>query len=518
MTVRIYDDGPRAHDARAPGGRGDFDRAVAAVRAGEEVLIPVDLSTFHRLPKLLRFVAALKGGDLPDLPDFHVAAAPKLVEGLHEHRKALRVRLKGLSLAPGDIDPALLEVLEEFDRRSRPGTRPDLLRLLGVLSDAVFIGPHTFHMDITNECNTNCTFCGLHSPLLIEPRKPMPGRRFTEGWKGARRRWEEFVNLVDDLDRIGCREDILFNGEGEPLMHPRAHEMIRLICAKDMKLTLFTNGLAIKDRAIDLLVGCDTHMLYWSLHAADKETFHRMQPARKPEDFPKMVRNMRKLVRAKRAKNNKPHIVAAMVINVDNFRSCEKFMELCLHVGVDSVRYQIMHSCTSTESLLLNRDQFTVAHAGVEKAKMLAQRRGIQVVGNIDFQMESCERTYDKAVDVLSCHWSHDRYRQSGCLVGWFFSRSFSDGLVSFCCHDKIVGSLKRGSFFDLWHSEAYRRARKAGKAFDPRYNIDLSEAGCGGLLLDEDCSWCGNYEFINRGLEDLERLGWRARMNRTPP
>ncbi len=517
MSVILYDTGRLGHEGRAPEGPGSFDKVLDAVRGGVDVRIPVALHTFHRLPELLRFAAAIRGRRLGELPHFMVAGEAKLLPGLEAHMANLRAALGDAGLALDKIDADLRQVLGDFDARANAETRPNLLRLLGVLSDEVFIGPHTFHLDVANTCNTNCTFCGLHSPLLIEPKKPMHGRRFTEGWKSGRRDWDEFTALVDDLHEIGCREDILFNGEGEPLTHPRADDMIRYICARDMKLTLFSNGLAITPDKAKLFVGSDMHMLYWSLHAADEKTFLRMQPARRPEDFSRMVKNMRELVNLKKKKNNLPYIIAAMVINADNFDSCEKFMDLCACVGVDSVRYQIMHACSSTESLLISKEQFEIARRDLDRARITAEKHGVEIVANIDFQLQQSEKTYERQ-DVLSCEWSHDLYSRTGCTAGWFFARGFCDGLASFCCHDKILGSLKRTRFKELWFGDHYRRVRQAAKAFDLRHNMDLSEAGCGGPLLGPDCSCCGNYEFINKALQDLDTLGWRKYMTRIPP
>jgi MoaA/NifB/PqqE/SkfB family radical SAM enzyme len=517
MIVTLYDDSPLGHDKRAQKGDGNFEKSLDAIRQGAQARIPVTLSSFHRLPELARFAAAIRGEQMQKLPLFSPADEPKLLEGFENHWRQLHPALGAGNLSFGEIDPTLRKVLSDFDARANAETRPNLLRLLGVLSDAVFIGPHTFHMDIANACNTNCTFCGLHSPLLIEPKTSMPGRRFTEGWKTGLRDWDEFTALVDDLHEIGCREDILFNGEGEPLTHPRASDMIRYICDKNMKLTLFSNGLAITPDKAKLFVENDINILYWSLHAANEKTFHRMQPARRPEDFGRMVENMRELVRRKRTKNNKPYIIAAMVINIDNYGDCEKFMDLCVDIGVDSVRYQIMHACSSTESLLIDKEQFEVVKKGLDRARLKAEKHGLEVVANIDFQLRQSEKTYESP-DVLSCEWSHDLYSRTGCLAGWFFARSFCDGLTSFCCHDKILGSLKRTGFKELWFGDAYRRVRQAAKAFDPAHNIDLSEAGCGGLLLGADCSCCGNYEFINKAFDDLNQLGWRKFMTRIPP
>jgi MoaA/NifB/PqqE/SkfB family radical SAM enzyme len=508
----LHSDGPAAHDAATqPGG---FASAKNAVRQSGQAAVAVTLQTFSKLPRILDYASALTGHTAPKLDPFNPRNADSQAGSFSGYLNNVRASLTGSPVILAPPDPALMQVLETFDERATPELRPNLLRLLGVLADDVFIGPKTFHLDLSNRCNTNCVFCALHSPLLLPPSTSRRGRRFTEGWRGRMIDEDVFYNLADDLAEMGTREDILFSGEGEPLTHPRAMDFIRYVKGKRQTLTLFTNGLLLDKPMVEEFVKIGLDRLYWSLSASTPESFAKQQPARKPADFTRMVEMVKHLVK-KKGEGGKPTIVMAHVIHKENYAECEAFMELAKNIGVDQVRFQVMHSCRGTRELLIEKDQLDQAKAQIDRARISAEKAGIEVIANIDFQLDQAEKTFDLPESVLVCHWSHELYKQTGCLTGWFFARSFTDGRLSFCCHDKIVGNLNRARFKEWWFSEKYAEIRRKAKRFDLEDNIDLTDQCCGSMLLDNECDFCGNYEFINQALSDLRELGWDRLLRR---
>jgi MoaA/NifB/PqqE/SkfB family radical SAM enzyme len=511
----LYGDGPNEHDPR--GGAGSFQQALGRIRGGAAATITPTPQNLWRLGRLARFALSLRG-QWAELPDFRPQDHQTLAAPWNAHLTALRERLRGAAVSIGEPSPDLLLLLERYDAALTTETRPNLLRLLGALTNGCFHGPHTFHLDVANACNTNCLFCGLHSPLLVEPQRPTRGRRFTEGWASARVDWPTFETLVDDLAAIGAAEDVLFSGEGEPLTHPQIFRMIRAVKGKGLALTLFSNGLAVDARAADEFVAADLDILYWSLSAASPETLARLQPARSPAQFAPMVGQFAELVKKKRAKHHKPFIILAHVINRLNAHECEAAMDLAIATGVDAVRYQLMHQCgAAMDELLITREQCADVARQIDRARLKAERHGVQIVANIDYQLERAVENFAEFAAPPD-QWSRGLDRDAGCLAGWFFGRAFTDGRVTFCCHDKIVGSLRRGRYRDIWFSERYRKLRQAAKAFSEAANPDLSDESCGGPLLGPDCDCCGNYEFINQALADLDRFGLRPLLRRDPP
>ena len=470
--------------------------------------IPVCQYNFFRLPQTIRFATELYGIALPDLPS---ALEVKSLSGLGELVKKQVEDLSGLLAdSPIKLDyPALglSELLDLLERQAQDGDEPNLLRLLGVVCNHVFIGPKTFHLDVSNLCNTDCVFCGLHSPHLFR-KEGMRGRRFVEGWEKQQLPYELFIKLIEDLDRLGTHEDILLSGEGEPLTHPRIADMIREIKKRRMHLTLFTNGLLVDRRVINLLLESQLDVLYWSLSCATPETFVWMQPSKSAKTFERMIERLSLLCDRKRAEGKaSPYVIMAHVINNLNYQETAEVAALAMKVGVDAIRYQIMHSVPATEQFLLSEKQYEQTLELVEQGKRLAQRSGIDVVANIDFQLSQVGQTYEQTGSVPD-QWSRGLYNEIGCFTGWFFARNFTDGRISFCCHDKIMGNLNQTSLDDLWSSDRYQQVREVARDFETERNIDLTDGVCGDWLLGADCNVCGNYEFINQAQADLERTG----------
>ena len=68
------------------------------------------------------------------------------------------------------------ELIEIFKRISYDESEEELLRLLGIVAGKAFIGPAYFHLDISNSCNMNCSYCWFHSETAQD-------REYSDRWK-----------------------------------------------------------------------------------------------------------------------------------------------------------------------------------------------------------------------------------------------------------------------------------------------------------------------------------------------
>ncbi|MDP8256995.1 MAG: radical SAM protein [Candidatus Alcyoniella australis] len=511
----IFDDDVQQHDRliNIPG-------ALAALESGlrdnpatsaRPLLVRVHLQNFWKLPQLIEHAAKLCGLRLPQRPALRVEGLDELPTALEQHLDLLRNDLRGTALHLDDSDHVPRMVIDNLAQscRARPEERTHLLRLLGVLADTVFIGPLTFHLDVSNLCNTDCVFCGLHSGLLRPGDQLLHGRRITPGWERARISRELFHELIQDIALCGAGEDLLFTGEGEPLTHPEFPTMVRAAKARGAHLTVFTNGLLLDQSLARLLVEQRVDLLYWSLSAASAQTFARVQPSQPAGAFERTVGQVRKLLELRRSSNAPgPRVVLAHVLVKQNVHECLRVFELARELGVEIVRYQLAHSCgPGFESNLIGPQELELAAEQIQRARELARDCGITVLSNIDAQLAAAGRSLGQGGS--SDRWSTELISEAGCLAGWFFSRAFSDGSLSFCCHDKIVGDLTSERFCDIWRSQRLREIRRAARLFDPQHdNPELGAGPAGGPLIGPDCDTCGNYEIIARAMHDLTRLG----------
>ena len=111
-------------------------------------------------------------------------------------------------------------------------------------------------LNITKRCNQRCVFC----------------------FEGERQSWQEpsleqIRRLVDKID-ARCKEVVLMGAEA--LLRPDINEVIKLIRARDFKLTIFTNGQPLaRPGFISELAEAGLQSLMVSFHYADAESFER---------------------------------------------------------------------------------------------------------------------------------------------------------------------------------------------------------------------------------------------------
>jgi len=516
VPLTLFDDDPEQNDRLIgiPNARDRLKQDISVNRPTPDrpLLIRVHLQNFWKLTQVVKRAADWIGISIPDRAPLTVDDPERLPELLREHIDQLKSDLAGGVLAIDDSDPVPMTVLGDIAARAkaRPEERTHLLRLLGILADAAFAGPLTFHLDLSNVCNTDCIFCGLHSPLLRPGDEIEHGRRLTPDWESARLDAALFDSLIDDLADSGSGEDLLFTGEGEPLTHPDFARMVTAAKQRDLHLTVFTNGLLLNEEMSRLLVDRGVDLLYWSLSAGSSETFRLVQPSQPVNAFERTVGRVRRMIGMRDSQGlSKPRIVMAHVLIRQNAGDCMKVFRLARDLGVEMVRFQLAHSCgPGFDELLLRQDELKPAQEQIAMVQELAAQEGITILSNIDLQMQAAGRNLEQG--HTSDKWSSELIGESGCLAGWFFSRAFSDGTLSLCCHDRIVGDLNSNDFNEIWFSEHMRRIRRAARLADPEHdNPDLSRGDVGGPLFGPDCRTCGNYEVISRAMNDLKSMGF---------
>jgi MoaA/NifB/PqqE/SkfB family radical SAM enzyme len=446
--------------------------------------------------------------------DFDVIEQRDLTNSLMEF--LLQVQSREPSFHLEFADSSILEILRIVSR-SKDSFKGEthakesqwiyFLRLLGILSDHAFVGPHTVHIDVTSKCNTKCTFCGYHTPLISD-------RPWAEnGWDELSVDFELFTHMVEDLQKSHTTEDILLTGGGEPLMHPKIMEMIEMIKSKDMHIILFTNGLLLYEKNSHQLVDLGVDKIYWSVQSASTPTWIIQHPGSNEKTFPRVVNQMRELLEYRNSSAKKdPVIVSVNVLSGVNVHEVLDMVDLAVDLGVDELRFQIMHyGNEQTDHMMLTSAQIRHLYSLLPEIRDRAHKGGITLLENFEFQLTQLLDFHEKDSDLKSCDWAYNLYNNTGCFVGYFFSRTWVDGRMSFCCHDRVAGDLKQGGFKKNWFSDEYENYRYVAKHFDDENNVDMNDGHKGGWLLADDCSWCGNYEFMNRANLTLERTGLKV-------
>ena len=129
------------------------------------------------------------------------------------------------------------------------------------------------YVEPTNACNLNCRTCVRHSWDEHEG--------FME--------WPVYERVVDGL---AAPATIAFMGLGEPLLHPRLVDMVRLATERGLATEATTNALLLDEVMADALVAAGLGQLVVSIDGATAETFGNV---RSGASLATVVRNVQHL-------------------------------------------------------------------------------------------------------------------------------------------------------------------------------------------------------------------------------
>ena len=381
------------------------------------------------------------------------------------------------------------ELIKIFKRILYDEGEEELLRLLGIVTGRVLIGPAYFHLDISNSCNMNCSYCWFHS-------KTASDREYTDKWKKQKIKLNVFKKLVDDLHELKTGL-ILFSGAGEPLTHPKIVEMVDYVKKKGIILQLFTNALLLDENYAKKFVNVNLDEIYCSISAANNNTYKKLHPSINLNTFGNIENNIAFLSNYKKKQNKtKPKIIIIEVINSLNYNEALEMVSWAKKVGANAIRFQLMHNI-KLKHLMLNQKEREEFNKNLDKVKNLAKKYDIKIQENINVQIET--------FDSKSGGWEIDFYKKKGCFAGWYFSRYWVSDGISFCCAHKIVDSLENKRFKDIWGSDKYNKMRVIARNGNSRRNIKMVN---GNNLLDEECNHCGNYDLNRAAYEKLKIYG----------
>lgn len=145
-------------------------------------------------------------------------------------------------------------------------------------------GPVHVQLSLTNGCNHRCPWCSIaqlqkhHQPTVID------------GWR--------LVQFLGEMKECGLKACTLV-GNGEPLSHPDAAEIIRMIHRLGLDVGIFTNASYLTGAVADAVLDCAT-FVRMTMNGADVQTYQRTHglPKTKAEDeFWRCVDNVRDLSR-----------------------------------------------------------------------------------------------------------------------------------------------------------------------------------------------------------------------------
>ncbi|MBU4305245.1 MAG: radical SAM protein [Candidatus Omnitrophica bacterium] len=481
-SVYFYGDSPLLHERIA--GVNEFEAKVNKLKTliikGESPKVGIGVSryNFFRLHEILRFVADLQGKKI-DVRSFKLTVFPlrrlrrNFIEYLEELKKAAK---EALDIEFVLVDEELFNIIISISSQAEPGNERQLLRLLGVICEHAFIGPQIVVIDPYHCCNANCVHCWVHTPGVYH------NKEFYE----MKLNPDSFKKIADDLSDL-LVDLIIFQGDGEPLMHEKFFDMVRYARNKGIKASFFTNGILLDKNVADQAVELGIDEIFCSLPAATPATFAKINTKQKPEGLSKILDNLTYLCRLKKKEGkNNPRLIMTHVIHTMNAHELMEMAKNDVKIGADVMRFYLIRLDKNIEFLKLKPSDVNAIRSGIAQVKEYVKDKNIKLLDTTEFQLEH--------FDQQSGNWSENIFLEKGCTLGWNFCLIPASGEVSFCCHLRTVGYLKENSFKEIWDSENYRQFRYQAKFLKQNRDAEFLN---GHPLFDDYCRHCDTHQVI---------------------
>jgi len=294
--------------------------------------------------------------------------------------------------------------------------------------------PLSVNIQITNQCNLRCQFCGYHSFLNKTAS--------LDGHVPAAR----LIQVIDELAEMGTK-DITICAKGEPSCHPKFFDIINAIKKHPMSLDIYTNLSAKSPSSMKAFIKADRLII--NLSAIDEESYKKIHSPQAQGTFDQVLKNITSINKIG-ARKKIPELEICYIITRNNFRAIGKAIALAASLGVQAIRFRNMHTEKYTKSLVLNKAEL--------KELLLIILHLIKKPTPLQTNLR----------DLLQEIMSHQKTRApfDHCFVGWFSLALDSRGTLSFCCQHMYarLGNWEKDSIRDIWAGKTAANYRKLAK------------------------------------------------------
>lgn len=489
----IFGDFEELHN-RITGTENNFNKNIERIKwlvdKGENVRITIGLSRYNyaRLNKIVEFCMSLLGKKV-DLFSISLKIFPvkDLPQNFINYVEEIKKHIDNGKINIIFYDDKLMEILNTVGLHAHvnPGREKDLLRLLGIVTEQIFIGPQTIVFDPYHRCNSKCQHCWVHTPSIKHPEEFL-NRKFN---------FEIFKKIIDDAAEM-MTDGIILQGDGEPLMYDKFMPMLRYARDKGLGVLFFTNGILFDEEKAKEIIGLEVNEIYCSFPAGTAEVYKKIASIQPAKTFYKIRDNLKKfMILRRQSGKDMPRLTVSHVIHTLNYHELVEMAKMDVDINPDAVRFYLIRLDVMNRFLQLKPQEVEAIKRQVPVIAEILKKNDIEFVDNFEFQLNH----YDEKTGA----WSKDFFLNHGCTIGWYFNLIPAKYDMSFCCHLRTVGYLDQKSFKEVWNSTEYWRWRRQAKYLKENKNAKFANDQ---LLYDEHCDHCDNHQTIIKVLNDLKK------------
>lgn len=219
--------------------------------------------------------------------------------------------------------------------------------------------PLRIHIEVNDYCNLKCPYCPRENPLIPKDTGNIPLEAIERLEPWIRR--ANYVGLA---------------GNGEPFMHPKIMEILRIVTRAGAVPSVITNGTRFRPAYIEELPTLGPLLLMISVDGGTKATFERW---RRGADFDKVRESLRAL-KVRREQLGTPYPVVNFIVCLmqENIGETEQIVDVAAEAGAAVIVFQTMYPYVKELEYLRVLDLSRVDEA-VEKARRRAAAHGIRI-------------------------------------------------------------------------------------------------------------------------------------------
>jgi len=309
-------------------------------------------------------------------------------------------------------------------------------------------GPAIVQIGLTKACNYHCLFCPFHNPQVDGEHRESEQPRMS---------YEMLARLLGELRRLGTRA-IDICGDGEPLTHPDALDMIALARDLGFDVTLATNAALLTEERARGLVELGVRRMHLSFNAATDDVYEQLHPGAPPGTRARIVERLKAIAEYAEEEGFRPiEVEFSAVLNRLNMHQLPQMVEAAREARAGWFMLILMGPAQGAEELLPRPEDWVLIRSDIGRAAERARRYGIRT--NLDSIMPGASVAGTGSV-----------YERIPCYIGHEYALITADGSVMFCCQcTRPLGNLHQDSFRAIWYSEAYRQAREQASCLPRR-------------------------------------------------
>lgn len=272
-------------------------------------------------------------------------------------------------------------------------------------------------------CNHRCTFCAVDYI----------------GYKSRMLNIQVLAIRLAEMGTLGIKS-IMYAGEGEPLLHKKINEIVEATKSAGIDVSFTTNAILLNEAFVERSVPL-TSWIKVSINAGTAATYAKIHQT-KEGDFGHVVKNLKRVVAAKRKHGHKCTLGAQAILLPENAHEMEDLTRLCRdEIGLDYlvVKPYSQHLFSETH-----------VYEDINYSTYLSLAEKLHPLGTSEFQVVFRENAMKKYMQP-------DRERYSKCYATPFFwAYVMADGAVYGCSAylmDKkfMYGNLMERSFQSIW-------------------------------------------------------------------